>query len=114
MLEEIDSHVAKRDNFAFETTLSGRHYARILPDWQAKGYQVKLVFLRLADVKLAIERVRVRVKQGGHNVPEDVNRRRYESGWRNFENLYKDLVDYWLLYDNSGTNPILIDAGGKT
>ncbi len=114
MLEEIGAHVAKLENFAFETTLSGRHYARTLPDWQAKGYKVKLVFLSLADVKLAIERVRVRVKQGGHNVPDGVIRRRYEAGWENFEQLYKNLVDCWLLYDNSGSRPILIDTGGKT
>ena len=113
MLEEIASHVARRENFAFETTLSGRHYARTIPDWQAKGYKVKLVFLSLTDVQLAVQRVRVRVKQGGHNVSDEIIRRRYETGWKNFEGIYKSLVDVWMLYDNSGEKPILIDAGGK-
>ena len=106
-------YVARRDNFAFETTLSGRHYARTIPDWQAKGYKVKLVFLRLPDVQLAVQRVRVRVKQGGHNVPDEIIRRRYETDWKNFEKIYKRLVDVWMLYDNSGEKPLLIDAGGK-
>lgn len=113
MLDEIASHVARRENFAFETTLSGKHYARTIPVWQSKGYQIKLIFLSLKGVQLAIERVRVRVKQGGHNVPDDIIRRRYETGWINFEKIYKELVDVWMLYDNSGEKPILIDAGGK-
>lgn len=113
MLEEIASHVARRENFAFETTLSGRHYARKIPDWQAKGYKVKLVFLSLTDVQLAVQRVRVRVKQGGHNVSDEIIHRRYETGWKNFEGIYKSLVDVWMLYDNSGEKPLLIDAGGK-
>jgi predicted ABC-type ATPase len=77
------------------------------------GFRVKLIFLCLADVRIAIERVRIRVRQGGHNVPEDVIRRRYESGWRNFNKVYKNLVDTWVLYDNSGEKPELINAGGK-
>ena len=113
MLEEIASHVRRRDSFAFETTLSGRRYARMIPRWQSKGYRIKLVFLHLTDVKLAIERVRVRVKQGGHDVPEDIIRRRYETGWKNFQGVYKYLVDAWVLYDNSGEKPVLLGAGGK-
>jgi predicted ABC-type ATPase len=113
MLEEIASHVRRRESFAFETTLSGRRYARMIPRWQSKGYRIKLVFLHLTDVKLAIERVRVRVKQGGHDVPEDIIRRRYETGWKNFQEVYKYLVDAWVLYDNSGEKPVLLEAGGK-
>mgnify|MGYP007118330597 CR=1 FL=1 len=76
------------------------------------GYRVKLIYLYLQDVKIAIERVRVRVRQGGHDVPEHVIRRRYESGWKNFHQIYKILVDAWVLYDNSGEQPLLVDAGG--
>lgn len=70
-----------------------------------------LVFLRLESVELALERVRVRVAQGGHNLPEDVIRRRFEQGRRNFGELYRPLVDSWQLYDNSGETPLLVDAG---
>lgn len=113
MLEEIASHVRRRESFAFETTLSGRRYARMIPRWQSMGYRIKLVFLYLTDVMVAIERVRVRVKQGGHNIPEDIIRRRYEAGWKNFQEVYKGLVNAWVLYDNSGEKPVLLDAGGK-
>ncbi|HVP77787.1 MAG TPA: zeta toxin family protein [Thermodesulfobacteriota bacterium] len=113
MLQEIGSHVKRGENFAFETTLSGRRYAREIPRWQHTGYRVKMVFLYLPDVAIAIERVRVRVKQGGHHIPEDIIRRRYQMGWKNFQEVYKDLVDSWVLYDNSGKKPVLLDAGEK-
>lgn len=113
MIEEIESHVRRRESFAFETTLSGRRYALMIPQWQRMGFTVKLVFLFVGDVKLAIERVRVRVKQGGHDVPEEVIRRRYLAGWRNFQQLYKKLVDSWIVYDNSGEKPILLYEGGR-
>lgn len=113
MIQEIDSHVRHLESFAFETTLSGHRYARKIPVWQRMSYSVKLVFLFVADVKLAVERVRARAKQGGHNVPEDVIRRRYEDGLRNFQHVYRGLVDSWVLYDNSGERPVLLDAGGS-
>jgi len=67
--------------------------------------------LRLASPELAIARVRQRVREGGHNIPEPVIRRRFASGLSNFETLYKPLVDEWALYDNSGGEPILIEEG---
>ena len=70
-----------------------------------------LVFLRLDTPELAIERVAVRVAQGGHNVPENVIRRRFAQGWRNFRDLYCPLVDSWQLYDNSGELPRLLEGG---
>jgi predicted ABC-type ATPase len=113
MIEEMEFHVSEKRSFAFETTLSGRRYARVIPHWQSIGYRIKLVFLYLQDVKIAIERVRVRTRQGGHDVAESVIRRRYEQGWRNFQEIYKGLVDTWVLYDNSGETPRLVDAGGR-
>jgi predicted ABC-type ATPase len=112
MIEEMELHVRKKRSFAFETTLSGRRYTRMIPEWQGSGYRIKLVFLYLPDVKIAIERVQIRIRQGGHAVPQNVIRRRYDAGWRNFQQIYKTLVDTWVLYDNSGDTPILLDAGG--
>ena len=113
MIEEIETYVRELRSFAFETTLSGRRYARMIPKWQDLGYRIKLVFLCLEDVKIAIERIRVRVRQGGHGIPEDVVRRRYEAGWRNFQQIYRKLVDTWVVYDNSAETPVLVDSGGK-
>lgn len=111
MLEQIHEYVKKYENFAFETTLSGRTYARMIPEWREVGYRVKLIFLRLPIPEMAVARVRLRVREGGHNVPEDVVRRRFQAGWRNFETIYRDIVDEWIVYDNSGDEPVLIAEG---
>jgi predicted ABC-type ATPase len=111
MLEEIRGYIGRRESFAFETTLSGRLFARYIQQWQETGYRIKLIFLSLPDVEIAVERVRIRVAQGGHDVEESVIRRRFDKGWNNFHNIYKRLVDAWVLYDNSGESPQLIDAG---
>ena len=111
VLLEIRRRVGSGESFAFETTLSGRHYAKLIPVWRDAGYHVKLIFLSLPTVHLAIARVSSRVSQGGHHVPEEVIRRRFDAGLRNFESRYRDLVDSWILYDNSGSVPRLIIAG---
>ena len=108
MLTQINEHAIKGESFAFETTLSGRGYARLIPRWQGQGYQVKLFFLRLPTAEMAIARVKQRVREGGHDVPEAIIRRRFHSGWRNFETIYRDLADEWVLYDNSGVQPLVL------
>lgn len=109
MLQELTRHFIARTSFAFETTLSGRGYLRLIDEWQKAGYRVKLIFLELASAEEAIARVAQRVKQGGHNIPEDVIRRRFVAGKNNFEQLYAPIVDAWVLYDNAGSVPALID-----
>ena len=111
MLAEIDDHVRRGENFAFETTLSGRHYARQIPRWQELGYYVKLAFLRLESPELALERVRRRVASGGHDIPRDVVLRRYTAGLRNLEAVYKPLVNEWIVYDNTDRKRLILDSG---
>lgn len=113
MLSEIERRTRKGESFAFETTLSGHVYARLIPRWRADGYRVRLIFLSLPSPEIAIARVAARVVQGGHNVASAVVRRRFDSGVRNFENIYKDLVDKWEWYDNSGNTPQLISEKGS-
>jgi len=113
MIEEIKRHASSGESFAFETTLSGRTYAQMIPEWQRMGYKIKLIFLYLPDVLTAIERVKNRVRQGGHNVPEQTIRRRYKKGWYNFQHFYKQLADAWVLFDNSGEKPKLLGEGEK-
>jgi predicted ABC-type ATPase len=108
MIGEINAHARAGESFAFETTLSGLMYARLIPRWQRQGYRVKLFFLSLATPDLAVARVAARVAQGGHNVPEAVIRRRFASGWRNFEERYRLLVNAWAHYDNSDDHPVLV------
>ncbi len=107
MIKMIHDCAQKRENFALETTLSGHGYTRLIPVWQKNGYLVKLFFLRLPTPEMAIERVRQRVIEGGHDVPEKTIRRRFYSGRRNFQLIYRDMVDDWVLYDSSGGKPVL-------
>ena len=113
MLRMIDDYVRRGESFAFETTLSGRGYARMIPRWQAQGYRVVLYFLSLPDPEMAINRVGNRVSEGGHNVPPDIVRRRFHAGLHNFHHIYRDIVDEWGLYDASHPTPVRIDHGGK-
>lgn len=113
MLKEIDARIENRHSLALETTLSGRRYARLIPVWQEFGYAVKLIFLSLPCVEMAIARVKTRVRQGGHTIPEKVIRRRFEAGVENVETVYKPLVNAWALYDNSRQQPVLIEEAEK-
>jgi predicted ABC-type ATPase len=113
MLREIRAHIEAKRSFAFETTLSGKTYATMIPGWRQLGYHITLIFLSLPDAEIAIARVAARVAAGGHNIPETTIRRRFKSGLNNFHQTYKGLVDSWALYDNSRGNPVLIEWGTK-
>jgi predicted ABC-type ATPase len=92
MLEEIDECVDAGHSFAFETTLSGLAYLKKIAVWQAHGYQVKLWFLSLPNEDIAVSRVARRVLQGGHNIPEDVIRRRFKAGLKIFTSVTARLL----------------------
>ena len=110
MLSEMDRLAAEGRSFAFETTLAGRGYLRRIDRWRRQGYRVTLLFLSLPSPEVAIERVRQRVAQGGHNIPADVIHRRFETGLNNLHNLYSVRVDDWVLFNNSGLVPVVIDG----
>jgi predicted ABC-type ATPase len=109
MLEEIRQSVRQGESFAFETTLPGLGYLRHVAQWRSQGYRVSLFFLRLPDAETAIARVTERVRQGGHNIPEPVIRRRFAAGWKNFQQHYQQVVDDWAMYDNAGTEPVMLE-----
>jgi predicted ABC-type ATPase len=111
MLAEIDDAVARGESFAFETTLAGIGYRKRIRQWRGLGYHVGLFFLRLPDPETAIARVAARVRQGGHDIPEAVIRRRFAAGLTNLERHYKAQVDIWTVYDNSGEEPRPVDWG---
>jgi predicted ABC-type ATPase len=111
MLQEIDRHAATGLSFAFETTLSGHTYLRRIDAWRAAGFVVELIFLSLSSPEDAIARVAARVRQGGHDVPPEVIRRRFIAGLRNFQQVYRDRVDDWQWFDNSGPVPRLLEEG---
>lgn len=101
LLERVQELAASQENFALETTLSGRGYVKLVRDMQRKGYRFILLYLWLPSADQAVARVHLRVALGGHNIPVDVVRRRYLAGLKNFFELYAPLADAWSFYDNS-------------
>ncbi|MDD5199839.1 MAG: hypothetical protein PHC88_08550 [Terrimicrobiaceae bacterium] len=96
------------DDFAFESTISGRTYAAMLREAKARGYSIRLCYLALDSVQLSVRRVRERVRKGGHDVPLPDLKRRFLPSVRNFFQLYLPLADETLLYDAALQPPALL------
>ena len=108
MLNEIRSFSRRRKSFAFETTLSGRSFLSLIPGLKRKGYKVHLFFLCVENVDVALSRIAQRVTKGGHDVPQEVVRRRFDRSVGNFFREYQLIVDSWHLFDNTGSTPVTI------
>lgn len=113
MLSRVKDLANSRATFAFETTLAGKSYARWLSELIATGYRFHLVFLWLPSPEFALERVRDRVRRGGHSVPERTVCRRFHAGLGNLFSLYQPMADTWRIFDNSGTPPPRLIAAGR-
>jgi predicted ABC-type ATPase len=113
MLRRLNELAAERAEFASETTLAGRTYLSFLRSLRNNGYVVELYYLWLHSPDLAIERVRARVRRGGHNIPEPTIRQRYGRSLNNFWNGYRLEADSWFVYDNSEDDPELMAAGTR-
>jgi predicted ABC-type ATPase len=111
VLGELDRLAKAGESFAFETTMSGLAYAKRLERWKAVGYRIQIVFLRLNSSELALKRIAMRVREGGHDVPREDVLRRFERGWWNFLSEYRHLANSWTVYDNSGRKLILLEVG---
>jgi predicted ABC-type ATPase len=112
MLERISCLIETGQDFAFETTLATKSYKNFISKAKQNGYKISLLFFWLRTPELAIKRVEVRVKEGGHDIPEETIRRRYDNGLKNFFNIFIQLVDEWMFIDNSG-EPYEILAEGN-
>lgn len=114
-LEQIRSLAEKNADFAFETTLSGKSYLRLLTTLKKKGYTINLFFLWIPNVELALSRIKDRVAAGGHDVPSLDVKRRFHRGIYNFFKYYRPLSDTWLLFNNADATPRLIakEKSGK-
>lgn len=114
MLQRIKDLMDEGTDFAFETTLSTRYYVDFVKEAQSRGYFVSLLFFWLPAPEQAIERVAMRVLEGGHNISNDIIRRRYVRGLNNLVNLFIPLCDYWAIFDNSSAdNHIELIASGQ-
>lgn len=112
MLSRIEQLFAENQSFAIETTLATKIYRNKIKEARSKGYEVILLFFWLESAEMAIDRVRTRVAEGGHNIPEDVIVRRYNGGIKNLFDLYINIVDQAIVFDSS--NPLPTSIAFKT
>ena len=112
MIERIDELINLDVDFGFETTLTTLSYANTIKLAKEKGYNITLIYFWLDNVNLAIERVKLRVSEGGHNIPEEVIRRRYYRGMANLTSKFINICDYWIVINNS-TRPFNFVAEGQ-
>jgi len=108
MLHRIHELLTNNEVFAFETTLATKSYKQKVITAQEKGYKVVLLFFWLDSVELAIERVKTRVLEGGHNIETDVIKRRYKNGITNLFDIYLPIVSEALIFDNTAVKAELI------
>ena len=108
MINRVNELLAIRENFAFETTLATKSYKSKVINAQQNNYNVTLLFFWLENVELAIERVRTRVLEGGHNIETEVIKRRYKNGMKNLFEIYLPIADEVMIFDNSEGKSLLI------
>ncbi|HQU92179.1 MAG TPA: zeta toxin family protein [Pyrinomonadaceae bacterium] len=108
MLQRLNELARKRRSLAFETTLASRFYANWIKGLQRSGYRFTLMFLWLENAELAKERVKERVRLGGHNIPTETIVRRYERGLKNLFDLYLPIANTWSVRDTSAAKSVEI------
>ena len=113
MLMKIKYLLSRKDDFIIETTLATRSLLNIIKEAKNIGYTVTLLYFWVNSVELAIKRVKSRVEAGGHNIPEDVIRRRYVMGLKYFFEIYSHECDHWVLADNSKSPFAVVAEGNK-
>ena len=114
VLNRIRALIDQRASFAFETTLSSKTLATLLVRAQNAGFEIELIYLALPDATTAVERVAARVKQGGHDIPMAVIKRRFHRSLKNLFGLYIPLVNRWKMFDNYFSPPVQIAVGTRT
>ena len=108
VLEQIKEFMRKNADFGFETTLSGKTFIKHFNSLKKKGYRLHLFFLWIPSSQLAIARIKDRVAEGGHHVPDVDVKRRFERSIVNFFNIYVPLLNSWMLFNNSAVRPKVI------
>lgn len=116
MHKRLHELAASRVSFAFESTLSSRTFALFLTRCKVQGYSVQIFYVALPSAELAVNRVALRVKLGGHGIPQADVERRFQRSLHNLHALYLPLADRWTVLDNaSGTlKPIAHGTARRT
>jgi predicted ABC-type ATPase len=113
MLVRLRELAAEGVDFAFETTLASRTFAPWLREQIAAGASFRIVFLWVPSADFCVRRVLERKRSGGHFVPEETIRRRYEAGLRNFFTLYRPIATSWRFYDNTTEYKMIAEGAGS-
>jgi len=108
MLQAIENALKAEQSFGFETTFSGRIWINFLTKAKKAGYKIKIYFVFVKSIELSLRRIENRVKNGGHNIPEAIVKRRFSRTFKNFSDLYKPLADEWYVIDNSESKGVVI------
>ena len=113
MLRKIYYLLENNKDFSVETTLATRSLVGIINEARKRSYTITVLYLWLKSPEMAVQRVAARVSAGGHNIPEDVVRRRYFMGLNYLFNTYIPICDRWVLADNSVTPFTVVAEGGR-
>ena len=113
MLRKVNYLFDKREDFCIETTLATRSLLKMVRNAQEKGYYVTVLYFWLNSPDMAVERVAARVRAGGHDIPEETIRRRYNVGLSYLFHTYIPECDKWILADNSDPPFQIIAEGTK-
>ena len=113
MMKRLRELATKNVSFGTESTLAARAWVPFIRDCRERGYRFNLIYVWLPDVEMNVGRVASRVRAGGHDIPEEVIRRRYDAGRRNFVELYKPLADTWRIFNNATLSETVIAEGGR-
>lgn len=111
LFRAVQQLMEEKADFAFETTLSTRSYVSLIKKARTNGYKVTLLYFWLISPVFAKQRVAKRVRQGGHNIPDEIVERRYYRGISNLLNLYIPVVDNWTVIDNMDLAPNIVAKG---
>ena len=107
-LQKIERHILAGKDFAFETTLSGRGYLRLIQRLRSAGWRVELLYLALPSIEMSLMRVAERVSHGGHSIPPADISRRFPRSLYNLLHEYAGVVDHARCFLNSGSRPQLV------
>lgn len=113
MLTRLRELAGERRSFAFETTLASQSFAPFIRKLQDDGYRFHLLYVWLRSPEMCVNRVRARVRRGGHDVPEETIRRRYGRSAANLHSLYLPMADAWAMYNNSFGGEAELVADGR-
>ena len=111
--QKVNQLIRENASFVIETTLSGKYTVKIIERLKKEGYKIKMIYVFVETPLLSVERIKIRVQNGGHHVSDDDVIRRFSRSRINFWNMYRNLVDGWEVYDNSGKRfrPVAIGKG---